>query len=61
MVTLFTIQFLTDPRCAPVGRQYPFANTQRRVVPHVLIMSAGEFCLPMAFVVDLETINFSIH
>lgn len=60
-VTLFAIQLLADPRCTSLGRQYPFTYAQWRVVPHMLVVAAGEFRHPVSFVVDLEIINYSVH
>ena len=61
LVTLRTFQFLSDPRRASRFGQGPLANDQRRIVPHMLVMAAVEFCTPMAVVVLIKAGYSSLH
>ena len=61
LVTLRTFQFLSDPRIASRVGQGPLANDQGRIVPHVLVMAAVEFCPPMTVLILIEARYFSLH
>lgn len=61
VVTLYTIKLLTDPAEAAFACKHPFSHTQRWIMPNVLIVTAGEFGHPMAFVVQFKIVNLLFH
>ena len=61
VIALDAVQFLTEPaRAAFLGHDpRPLRNGRR--VADVLVVTAFEFGDPMAFVVRVESDNFSLH
>jgi len=51
LVAFFTFELKPDAGYSSLFGQNPFASSERRIVPDVLVMSAFEFCTPVAFIV----------
>jgi hypothetical protein len=55
------VQRRTEEARAPLGGRHPLAVLPRRVVTHVLAMSAVEIRDPMTFIIPVEPDNATIH
>lgn len=60
-VTLATVERQPDGRRPALGRQDPGAVLPWRQVPGMLVVEAGQFGHPMAFLVLMKANNASLH
>ena len=52
---------MPDPAVAPFAGERPLAAAERRIVTHMLVMAACEFCTPVILVVLIESDYLLLH
>jgi len=60
-VTQRAVKWRVKPVRAPLGLQHPRSQLERRTVPDVLVVTAGELGYPVAFIVTVITSDGALH
>lgn len=61
LVAAFAIKFEAEACCAPFFRKHPGTCCERRVVAHMLVVSAIKLYTPVRLVILIEGCDFAFH
>jgi hypothetical protein len=61
LVADHAVQHLAQPRAATLLREHPRPQLPRRIVPHVLVMAAGQFRDPVVLIVLMKACYRLLH
>ena len=60
-VAQHAVQHLAEPRAATLLREHPRPQLPRRIMPHVLVVAAGQFRDPVALIVLMKACDRLLH
>jgi hypothetical protein len=60
-IASFAVKFKSDPRIATLWSENPFARRHRRIVSHVLAVTAFQNSAPVVFFVFFEAGDLLLH